>query len=66
MSRQLNITLPPRDPTLDMDEDYEYQDALLLTCTALLLSGIQRSDSRGRARNVFRRLGAELCLSARI
>ena len=37
MSRQLNITLPPRDPTLDMDEDYEYQDALLLTCTALLL-----------------------------
>lgn len=37
MSRQLNITLPPRDPTLEMDEDYEYQDALLLTCTALLL-----------------------------
>ena len=37
MSRQLNITLPPRDPTQDLEEDYEYQDALLLTCTALLL-----------------------------
>lgn len=37
MPRQLNIALPPRDPTLDMEEDFEYQDALLLTCTALLL-----------------------------
>ena len=37
MPRQLNITLPPRDPTLDLEEDFEYQDALLLTCTALLL-----------------------------
>lgn len=37
MPRQLNITLPERDPTLEATEDTEYQDALLFTCTALLL-----------------------------
>ena len=37
MPRQLNITLPERNPTLDATEDTEYQDALLFTCTALLL-----------------------------
>ena len=35
--RQLKITLPERDEDLDIEEDIEYQDALVLTCTALLL-----------------------------
>lgn len=37
MSRFITIQLPPRDDELDLADDYEYQDNLLLYCSAALV-----------------------------